>query len=135
MPQADINLWAVLAAAVLHMVIGAFWYSPVVFGKTWMALTGKTMEDAKNANQTKNYIISLVSAVVLAYVLAHFVQYLNAATFVSGLQVGLWIGIGFVATTGLAHYLWEGRPHKLYLLNTVYSILSLALMGGILAIW
>jgi len=116
-------------------VIGAFWYSPVVFGKTWMALTGKTMEDAKNANQTKNYIISLVSAVVLAYVLAHFVQYLNAATFVSGLQVGLWIGIGFVATTGLAHYLWEGRPHKLYLLNTVYSILSLALMGGILAIW
>ena len=36
MPSVDINWWAVLAAAVINMVIGAIWYSPSGFGKPWM---------------------------------------------------------------------------------------------------
>ena len=30
-----INHWAVLACAVLSLVLGAFWYSPLLFYKGW----------------------------------------------------------------------------------------------------
>ncbi len=39
-PPVDINYWAVLVAAVVSMVIGALWYSPVLFGKLWMKYSG-----------------------------------------------------------------------------------------------
>src|SRR6266853_498592 len=38
MPTANINILAVIVAAVLTFVLGAVWYSPVLFAKQWMAL-------------------------------------------------------------------------------------------------
>ena len=40
----DINLWAVLLAAVSSMIVGSIWYMPAVFGNTWMKLTGTEMK-------------------------------------------------------------------------------------------
>ena len=36
----DVKLWAVLVAAVASVMIGSIWYSPPVFGTTWMKLAG-----------------------------------------------------------------------------------------------
>src|SRR3989442_1721528 len=44
MPTANINILAVLVAAVLTFVLGAVWYSPVLFAKQWMAAQGYTPE-------------------------------------------------------------------------------------------
>ena len=40
-----INIWAVLVSIVAMMVIGALWYSPVLFGNTWLRLIGKKPEE------------------------------------------------------------------------------------------
>ncbi len=36
----QINYWAVVVAAVVAFVVGAVWYSPLLFGKTYMELRG-----------------------------------------------------------------------------------------------
>ena len=41
----DLNAWAILAATVAGMVIGAAWYSPLLFGKAWLTALGKTEEE------------------------------------------------------------------------------------------
>ena len=46
MESMAINYWAVLVAAVAYMILGAIWYSPILFGSAWMRLIGKTKEQA-----------------------------------------------------------------------------------------
>jgi len=42
-----INYLAVLVATVVNFVLGGLWYSPLLFGKKWMALMNVTEEEIK----------------------------------------------------------------------------------------
>src|SRR5665647_3912248 len=46
----NINLWAVLIAAIVKVIIGSFWYSPLILGKSWMHENGFTEEDFKKGH-------------------------------------------------------------------------------------
>ena len=43
MPNVDINIWAVIVAAIVNMVVGSFWYSKSLFGKEWAKLVGRKL--------------------------------------------------------------------------------------------
>ncbi len=138
MPAADINYLAVFVAAVISMAIGAAWYSPALFGVEWMTLSGikeKDIEKAKEKGMGKSYLAGFIGALVMSVVLAHFIDFTRATTFREGLSAGFWIWLGFVAPVILGTVLWEAKPTRLYIINISYWLLSLSLMGGILAIW
>ena len=137
-PQVDVNYLAVFAAAVVGMALGALWYSPVLFGKTWMSLTGlseETLTKAKEKGMAKSYLIGFIGTLIMSYVLAHITSYASATTFLEGSLAGFWIWLGFIAPVALGTVLWEGKPVKLYILNTSYYLVALVLMGAILAVW
>ena len=47
-----LNWLAILAAAVLHVLVGMFWYSPQLgFGKQWMKLVRLTKKDVKEGQK------------------------------------------------------------------------------------
>ncbi len=134
------NLFAVIVAAIIPMIIGALWYSPVMFAKKWMALIGKTEEEIKKSmNPMKMYGLSFIAYLVMAYVLAHIVIYSTAYTgssgFGAGMQAGFWIWLGFVLTTNSSTVLFESRPSGLYWMNVFYYLVCILLMGGLLAVW
>ncbi len=137
MPIADINYLAVLIAAVVSFAIGAFWYSPAGFGKQWAAMMGITFDKSPEKKKAANkaMAIAFVGTLVMAYVLAHFVDYVEATTFGAGIVLGFWLWLGFLATSALGSVLWEGKPVKLYLINASYQLVNVAIMGGILAMW
>ncbi len=137
MPIVQINYWAVLLAAILAQVIGALWYSPLLFGKMWQKLMDfypKEIEVMKK-KATRGYVLSFIAALVMAYVLAHFVDYAGATTFIGGFQAGFWAWLGFVATVALGGWLWEGKPFQLYLINAGHYLITLLVMGVVLAVW
>jgi hypothetical protein len=137
-PPVDINYLAVLVSAVLYMIIGFSWYSKSLFGALWMELIGlteKDLEKAKEKGMAKKFLLAFAAALIMAYTLAHFVDYTQSKTFMDGALTGFWIWLGFVATVLLSSILWENKPVKLYLINASYYLVSLGLMGGILAIW
>ena len=47
----EVNYLAVLVAAIVNMVVGALWYSPLLFGKAWMKLTGFNKKQLKKAKE------------------------------------------------------------------------------------
>lgn len=132
--QPSINYPAVAVSAVAKFILGAIWYS-VLFGAQWMRLTGVTEEMAAQSNMAMVFISSLMLYFVQAYVLAHFVHYANATNAKGGLQTGFWIWLGFVATLLMQGVLYERRPMELWAINAGYELLSLVLMGVILATW
>lgn len=138
MPEVDINILAVLVAALINMVIGAVWYSPMVAGKAWMKATGITMKDieaAKKKGMAASYVMGLVGSLVMAYVLAHIVDFTNSTTVVLGIQAGFWSWLGFVATVSLNHIAWEGKSWSYWVINNGYTLISLMIMGALLAVW
>jgi hypothetical protein len=128
-----INLLAVLVAAIASMVIGWAWYTPAVFGNAWMRAVGK-----KNMGEGSTWFSMLgmfAAALVMSYVLAHFVGYLGAATWWEGAQVAFWLWLGFVAATSIGLVLFEKRSMKLFWINTLHYLVSLVVMAVILACW
>ena len=134
MPQVDVNYWAVLVSAIVAMVIGAIWYSPMLFAKAWMEDTGKKNMDP-NQGATAGYVAAFVGNLVMAYIMTHFISYANATTVSMGLMTGFWIWLGFVATGTMMNYIFEGRPWRLFWINTGMQLVILAVTGAILAVW
>ncbi len=136
-PPVDINYFAVVGAAVAAMIVGFLWYGPL-FGKAWMQLMNfdkKKIDAAKKKGMGKTYVLAFASTLIMSYILAHFVDYTQAATFVDGAIAGIWLWLGFIATVQIGSVLWEGKPVKLYVINTLHYLVALVVMGGILAVW
>ncbi|MBP9827004.1 DUF1761 domain-containing protein [Candidatus Saccharibacteria bacterium] len=133
MPTVQINLWGVVAATAFAMVVGALWYSQPLFGKTWMALTGRKTEDV-SSSAGQAYALTGILWLLASYVLAHAVQYIGADTALEGAVTGFWVWTGFVFTTGFIHTLFEGKSKKLFAINAGYTLFALIGMGVILVL-
>ncbi len=131
----NINLLAVFVSGVIYMIIGAFWYAPMFFGKAWMKAMNKKPEDIKKEDALKAMGISFLSSLVLAWVLAYFVSLTEATTFAQGAMTGFWAWLGFIASTHLIIKAYEDRKMPLYTIFITYQLVWVLLIGGLLAIW
>jgi len=129
----QLNIWAVLVAALSTFLIGGLWYSPAVFGKAWMKENRFTEEEMKNANMVKIFGLAFLLALIAAINLAMFMGPENKPEM--GALWGFLAGFGWVATFIGTHYLFERKSFTLFLINAGYSIVALTVMGVILAAW
>lgn len=93
------------------------------------------MKEKGQKGMAKTYIVMVISTLVTSFVLAHFVDYVQALTVMEAVTLGFWIWLGFLATSQIGSVLWEQKPVKLYLLNTLYYLVNLCVMAVILAVW
>jgi hypothetical protein len=127
----NINFIALLAAAVVNMIVGSFWYSPAGFGKLWIKLS--KVEMGKNKNMGLMYALTFVGSLMQAFVLSRIIMYAGAADMISGAKIGLLVGLGFLATTSLNNVVFGGKPLKLYYLDLGYYLVVLVINGALLA--
>ena len=138
MIQPDINYLAVLIAAIMSMIIGFLWYSKVLFGKAWMEASGMTekkLAKEKQKGMGGTLFAAFIGALLSSYVLAHFVDYVEATTAAQGAQTGFWIWLGFVAPLMLGSVLWERKPIRFFLINASHELVALLVAGMILTVW
>jgi hypothetical protein len=129
-----INFLALGVATVAKMILGGLWYSPILFHKTWMKLVNITAEQM-NAIMPKALLTDLIGTFIQAFVLVHAIHYAGAKTAPLGAAVGFLNWLGFIAVTTFAVTIYERKPFKLFLINNGYQMLSLMIMGAILAVW
>jgi hypothetical protein len=133
MDLSAMNYAAVLSAAVSAFVIGGVWYSPLLFGNTWMKETGLTDSELRKRNLGLVFGLSFILSLVIAFNLAAFLQ--GPPDLAWGLAAGALAGIGWVAAGLGVTYLFEARSMKLYLVNAGYHAVTFTIMGGILGFW
>lgn len=132
-----VNWVAVLLAAILQMVLGFLWYSPMLFGNAWMKLAGmkpSDMEKHKSA-MPKSAVLGLLAAAVMSFVLAQVLGFMQVKALMDGFLAGFWMWLGFVATVMSGMVLWEAKPVKLYLLNAGYYLVALLVSSAVLVLW
>lgn len=128
-----INLLAVLAAGAAAFVIGSLWYS-VLFGKLWMKLAGMKKQH-KDPYMAVRFLVYLIGQLVMAFVLAHFLIFTNAVTYVEGLTTVFWLWLGFIAPITIGGVLWEKKSINLFVLNNAYNLIAMGVMSVILLAW
>lgn len=125
----EVNVVAVLAAAVSAFLLGGLWYSPILFANQWMRLTGQSEETLKSGSMAKIFGGAFVLNLIAAWVLAMFLGQMPAS---HATLAGLSVGLCWVATSLGVNYLFERRPLGLWLINSGYFVLQFTIMGAII---
>lgn len=132
-----INVWAVLAGTLALWVLGALWYSPVLFGKIWQKEVGFKEEEIKKANMFMVFGLSFLLMLFMVWAL-NFVINSHKPEEVcmhKGLHYGAFTGFFFSMMTMGINYLYQRRSVTLWLIDGFYMVIGLGIAGMILGGW
>jgi hypothetical protein len=127
----------ILVAALVAFLIGALWYSPVLFAKAWVRAHGFTPERlaAMQANAGRAYAGSFVAFVVMASVLGLLLRHLGADSTADGAAWGFHAWLGFALPIGFTANLYSDKPAAAFLIDAGYQLVYMTVMGAILGAW
>jgi hypothetical protein len=128
-----INHLAVFVCAVMSLVIGGIWWSPLLFARPWQAANGFTDEQLAKMNPVRTFGITLLLAWIMSYNLAFFLG-ASGTTWQWGVAAGLLTAV-WVAGMFIIIALFEQRSLKYIAINCGYVIVYFTVIGFILGIW
>jgi hypothetical protein len=133
----EFNYWAILIGGLVYYAGGALWYSPILFGKQWMAAAGITEEKMNEAkpHAWKSYITALISQLIISYGLARLMGYLDVNSISGGLHTAFWTWLAFVVTTMAVNGAFSMKPVRLMLIDAGYHLYGFLVAGIIISLW
>lgn len=131
---ASLNWLSIIVATVVYFVLGALWYSPVLFGNIWMKLRNldkDTMEQPNPIIYLYSFILQFIGVISLAL----FISALGVSSATHGTLIGFGAGAGFVFSLAGTTGIFTDIPMKLHLLDNGYHVAGLIIAGFILGVW
>ncbi len=133
MDLSQISMLAIVLAVVANMIIGALWYSPLLFANIWMKSLGKTHEELHTSNPNIGYGLTTLAGIITAIILSLVITVLDTVTVGGGALIGFLAGAGIASARELSPTFFEGRKYTLFFISAGYHIVSLTVMGAIIA--
>lgn len=132
----NLNPLHVFVVAVIGFLMGALWYSPLLFIQAWMTETKITPEVAKAAGagparMIPAFFLTLLSTVVLAALVADH----RSHGPIHGAELGLLVGAGLVASRQAVNGLFQLSSLRLFLIVAGFDVVQCVIQGSILAAW
>lgn len=128
----DINIWAVIVAAVSSFALGGLWYSPVLFLNAWNKAMNRSAED-EQPHPGRVFGLSFIFALVSAFL---FAQLLGPAPELRyAIHMSLIVGLGFVTMCFGINYQFADRPASAFFIDGGYHTLQFLLYGVVLGLW
>ena len=128
-----ITVAAVLVAAVVAFITGGLWYSPVLFGNSYLTLRGLDAQTGA-AIPTGEIIAEFARCLIISGVVAHFVRLLGITTLSSALTFGLWMWVA-ISTVVAGSVLHEGYAWRLYAIHVGDGLVKVLLITAIVVLW
>ena len=128
MTFAGMNYLGILIAAVAAFAWGAAYY--MTLSKQWLAAVGRTEPNRSAAP----FIISFVALVVMSWVMAGTLGHLGPGqvTIKNGIISGLFLWLGFIATTVFVNNAYPGRKYSLSVIDSIHWLGVLVIEGAII---
>lgn len=131
----ELNWLAVFVAAFAAFITGAIWYSKGLFGKQWQKAVGLTEKKVKDANMTNVMGMSIVTVIISAVAMGLLIKVLVLTTVTQGILFGIMVAIGLLGMNKLMQSMFEQRSMNYWLITLGADVVSLSVMGAILASW
>ena len=133
-----LNWPAIAVAALAYFVLGALWYSKVLFAKRWIS---DLKIDVNNPDAKKGMGMMFGGSLVLMFVqslaiaiLANRLELIGAG-WISGVKLGAVTGACFCSAAVGVNYLYEKKPFSLFLINAGYAIAGNIIAAIIICSW
>lgn len=128
----EINIWAILVAAVSSFFLGGLWYSPLLFLHPWNKAMNRSDSD-KQPHPAKTFGLAFLFSLLSAFL---FAQLLGPAPDLRyAIHMGFIVGLGFVAASFGINYQFAGRPFSALFIDGGYHTLQFVLFGVVLGLW
>lgn len=138
------NWFALIAAALSTLVVGAIWYGPL-FGKLWQKEVGMSEEQLKSGNFVKIFGLSVVFAFLISLMLWGMVFFGGGPgeehgadpflTFKHGAFHGMLMGLFVILPVIGTIALYERKSARYVGITVGYWVISFTVMGGIINAW
>jgi len=126
----EMNVWAVLVAAVSSFLLGGLWYSPALFGALWNRENGGVPH---NGHPARVFGVAFLFSLVAAFAFAWWLG--PAPTLHHALTAGVAAGFGMVAASFGINYQFAQRSFTLWAIDGGYHTVQFVLFGLILGLW
>lgn len=136
----DVNVGAILSAAVFSMVLGWLWYGPL-FGQLWLRVNELTALDEEGRAAMQRgarvlYPFQFALTLIQIYILSLFVDLWPGLT---GTEVALFLWLGFIVPSAAGLSMWNqktgGARFTLFSLFAGYQLVQMIVFGFILGNW
>lgn len=134
--HARIHHLAVWILVIVHQFVGFGWYS--MFGEKWLNLHAREMTDIERTHNWSAYVIAVLAAVIVNYMLAWLLSRMHATTAVAGLRLALlcWFALLFVEYATICVFsAFETNPWPLVLIDMGRPLVAWSLSGLVLGAW
>ena len=128
-----VNWLAVLVTTVASFIIAMLWYGPF-FGKAWMRGMKFKKKDLEKGGGPGTMILGFVALFIFHAVLAYIIGWTGVTSFWLGALMAVVVWIAF-AMKQLDAVLWEKKALSVYWIAIIFNLLTMAIAGGIFAIW
>jgi hypothetical protein len=133
------NYSALVVAVIAAFVASSLWYSPLLFGKQFMELSGigpgAGLNAGPNAGPNAGKIVGeLARNFILAYVIARFVVLLQV-DWKGALSLGVWLWIGFPVLLLSGSVMWQNVPWRLAAIHAGDWLVKILLIAVVFGVW
>lgn len=131
----DLNYLAILVSAVAYWIIGALWYSPVLFGKIWGNIVQPSDEAKKKMGRSMilSFIGFFIICFIMAVVLNRLGEYSDELTF--SIKLALAAAIGFMAIPMWINQMYQNSSFNLLIIDAGYHLVGFVVAAIILTSW
>jgi hypothetical protein len=108
----------VIAAVLAAFVVSTIWYSPLLFGKQWVALRSQWMRIVPDPHIASwKPWVELARETIVAYVFSRLFKQQAIDSLKGALSLGFWVWLGFPVTMMVGASLWDHKPWVLGLIH------------------
>jgi hypothetical protein len=126
------NYWLLLLAAVANFVLGALWYSPLLFGKQWIKAQGFSKEETKRLKEKPMAMpmaINFLTGVLIVVVISSGISLLGITTIRGSLAFAFTAWAGLMVPVVVNPVLWEGKSVVVGVINAGYYLVGVLIVA------
>lgn len=131
----SINHLAVVLSTIISFALGFVWFT-VLFRESYLAALGKTAEQLdQGPSMLAASVMQLIGNLIMAYVLAWFMEQTGSRTVSDGAMLGAIVWVGFVAAVIGPMYAFQAFSLKFFAITTGFTLVSLLVTGAVIGGW
>lgn len=134
----QLNWLAVIVGAVIYFMLGALWYSPMLFARPWQRSIGWDPEATPPEMKATTYVVPFIAYVVMAVAVGMIAAAAGSDTLGDGIVLGLVLGIGLSLMHTLVDATFDPnkpQPWTWFGINGSYHALGLLIVAVIVSAW
>ena len=125
-----------ITSAFIYFILGAFWYSPIGFGKPWMRAVGLTKETMDpNHNMIRAMIVSYLVCLAQSFAIMMVVSHLKVQLVIYSAVIGAMIALAFGLLSAVRSDAYIKRNMVQTSIDHGYDVAGGAIIAGYVTWW